>query len=60
MTYTNRQTRAFVSKHIRKHEDELHMSHKQAVAVALAEAREKGYSISRAFPRGTKSMEKLK
>lgn len=35
------------------------MDHQQAVAVALAEARAKGYDVGPA-PDGTKSMEKLK
>lgn len=42
---TKAQTRAFLSRHIEKHEHELGMSHAQAVAAALEEARKKGYAV---------------
>lgn len=42
---TSDRARAFISRHIRKHKRELHMGQKQAVAVALHEAREKGYKV---------------
>lgn len=46
---TKKQTRAFLSRHIKKHEKEYDMPKKQAVAVALNEARHKGYPISKRF-----------
>ena len=44
---TKAQTRAFLARHISKHENELGMSHAQAVAVALEEARTKGYRVNK-------------
>jgi len=35
----------FISRHIKRHKEVLHMKHSQAVAVALHEARDKGYKI---------------
>jgi len=37
----------FVSSHIRKHKEELGMDQEQAVAVALHEARDKGYNVAK-------------
>jgi hypothetical protein len=37
--------REFVSLHIRHHVEDLGMGRRQAVAVALSEARKKGYSV---------------
>jgi hypothetical protein len=47
---------AFVHRHIKKHKEKYHMKQSQAIAVALDEARSKGYNI----PAGTKKMESLK
>jgi UDP-N-acetylmuramyl pentapeptide phosphotransferase/UDP-N-acetylglucosamine-1-phosphate transferase len=44
---TKAQTRAFLRRHIHKHEEEYGMSKAQAVAVALSEARTKGYRVSK-------------
>jgi len=35
----------FINRHIRRHQKVMHMKHSQAVAVALHEARDKGYKI---------------
>ena len=35
----------FISRHIRRHKKVLHMKQSQAVAVALHEARDKGFKI---------------
>ncbi len=52
---TSKKAERFISRHIRKHK-KMGMSQKQSVAVALHEAREKGYNV----PRGTQSMENMK
>ena len=35
----------FIRRHIKRHQKVMHMKHSQAVAVALHEARDKGYKI---------------
>ena len=35
----------FIRSHIKRHKKVLHMKHSQAVAVALHEARDKGYKV---------------
>ena len=35
----------FIRRHIRRHKKVMHMKHNQAVAVALHEARDKGFKI---------------
>lgn len=42
---TSKQARKFMAKHIRRHIKEYGMTKKQAVAVAYAEARKKGYKV---------------
>lgn len=53
---TSKEANRFVSRHIRKHREELHMSQKQSIAVALHEAREKGYDV----PPGPRQWERSK
>ena len=47
---TSLKARRFIKKHIRHHIKDLDMKPKQAVAVALVEAREKGFRVPRANP----------
>lgn len=51
---TSKKAERFVSRHIRKHK-RMGMGQKQAVAVALHEARDKGYDVP---SRGFAKMEK--
>ena len=55
----DKKTEKFLRKHIKRHKEKLGMDQDQAVAVALAEAREKGLDVSPA-PDGTKAMERMK
>jgi hypothetical protein len=55
MTKTKKEANAFVSRHIRRHK-KMGMKQDQAVAVALTEAREKGYPVKN--PPGIARLEK--
>ena len=41
----SKKAETFIRRHIRRHVKMMHMKHSQAVAVALHEARDKGYKI---------------
>lgn len=51
--------REFVSVHIQHHEKDLGMAHSQAVAVALSEARKRGYSAG-AYASASHSRHKMR
>lgn len=53
---TSAKAQQFIGKHISRHR-KMGMGEKQAVAVALHEARDKGFSVP---PAGVRSMEKTK
>ncbi len=52
---TSEKAEKFISKHIKRHK-QMGIPQKQAVAVALHEARDKGFKV----PRGVSRMEHLK
>jgi len=41
----SKKAETFISRHIRRHKKVMHMKQSQAVAVALHEARDKGYKV---------------